>query len=68
MTAASIGSLRVDITMRETIIGIAVQVVAICQGANGPQSESRIDWISLSLSETSNSYVRIFGRATSDHC
>ena len=67
MAAASIGNLRVDIATRETMIGMALQVVAICQVAIRAQSESRIDWVSLSLSETSNSYVRIFGRVTSAH-
>lgn len=68
MAAASIRSLIVDIVMRETMIGMALHVVAICQVAIRAQSESRIDWVSLSLSETNNSYVPIFGRAISVHC
>ena len=67
MAAASIRNLRVDIVTRETMIGMALQVVAICQVSIRAQSESRIDWVSLSLSETSKSYVRIFGRAIADH-
>ena len=43
MAAASIENLRADIVMRETMIGMALQVVAICQVAVRAQSESRID-------------------------
>ena len=43
MAAASIENLRADIVMRETMIGMALQVVAICQVAIRAQSESRID-------------------------
>lgn len=55
----TVGILRVEIGTPETMIDIALQVVAIVQAAVQARSNSRIDWISLYLSEPSDSSVRI---------